>query len=238
MEGRERNMRYALVTGAAGGLGIELVKQNLAEGFYVFALETDISDELRCMEAENKMLRVYRCDISSGASVNRTVKKIENVAGRLDRVFNNAGIHRFKAGVRLEKTELDFVKTMVDINAAGALRVVQAAWNLLGKGTVLVYISSEAASIGGCTAEAAYAYHMSKAAMNMGARIADNTLRKRGVRTLCVHPGRMKTVKMGSADSEIEASEAAEGIMKLLRQPDALPEEAVFLDYKGTRYCW
>ena len=73
--GKERNMRYALVTGAAGGLGIELVKQNLAEGFYVFALETDISDELRCMEAENKMLRVYRCDISSGASVNRTVKK-------------------------------------------------------------------------------------------------------------------------------------------------------------------
>ena len=58
------------------------------------------------------------------------------------------------------------------------------------------------------------------------------------MRTLCVHPGRMKTVKMGSADSEIEASEAAEGIMKLLRQPDALPEEAVFLDYKGTRYCW
>ena len=39
---------------AAGGLGIETGKTKSGGGLYVFALETDISDELRCMEAENK----------------------------------------------------------------------------------------------------------------------------------------------------------------------------------------
>jgi NAD(P)-dependent dehydrogenase (short-subunit alcohol dehydrogenase family) len=230
-------MNNVLITGAARGLGLELVRAHLAEEFHVYALVREISREIQALSEENNRLHVFTCDISSTDSVKSVMVQISGKIEKLDRVFNNAGIFRFEDWVMLQQTDLDYIKEMVNTNAVGALRIVKEGMELLVEGTIIVNISSEAGSIGACSSKALYAYHMSKAAMNMGARIMDNDLHERGVRTVLIHPGRMKT-GMGGTHSDIYPSEAAASLMKLLANISAIPREQQFMDYKGNPFAW
>jgi NAD(P)-dependent dehydrogenase (short-subunit alcohol dehydrogenase family) len=234
------DMWNTLITGGAGGLGIELVKVHLNEGYNVYLLDKFISDEVLALGRSAEHLHVYECDVASTASVKDILYKISKETKHINRIFNVAGIFRSVDWVPLEETDLDFIKTMVDINAVGALRVIKHAAPLLHNGSIIVNISSEAGSITDCFANSLYGYCMSKAAMNMGAKIIDNALKAEGkkVRIFCIHPGRMKTKNMGGAHSEIDPGESAESLMRLLENPDMIPKDQIFMDYKGAPYHW
>lgn len=230
--------KTAFITGAGSGLGYELAASHAKAGFTVFALDVVVSDNLKNLAKEYKgQMFVYTCDIASTESVEAAVADVKTKTNRIDRLFNNAGIHRFEDWVTLEETDLDFCKTMIDINAVGPLRIVKAALSLLGEGSVIINTSSEAASIANTDGIINYGYSMSKAAMNMGARIMDNWLIGRGIRTLMIHPGRMRTAMKG-AHSNIDPWETAEGLMKLVEGIADIPVEDKFMDYKGVRYNW
>lgn len=231
-------MNYALVTGGGGGLGFELVKEHLKAGFTVFALEINVSDQLKNLQ-ENAPERLFiePCDIGSTESVEKAMEDVKAHTDHLDRLFNNAGIHRFEDWVELDQTDLDFVPYMYNVNAVGPLRVVKAALPLLKPGAVIVNTSSEAASLTDQTATINYAYAMSKAGMNMGARIMDNWLRPRGVRTIMIHPGRMRTAMKG-AHSNIDPWETSGALMTLLDRLEDIPPDMLFMDYKGVPLNW
>ena len=231
-------MNYALVTGGGGGLGFELVKEHLKAGFTVFALEINVSDQLKNLQ-ENAPERLFiePCDIGSTESVEKAMEDVKAHTDHLDRLFNNAGIHRFEDWVELDQTDLDFVPHMYNVNAVGPLRVVKAAPPLLKPGAVIVNTSSEAASLTDQTATINYAYAMSKAGMNMGARIMDNWLRPRGVRTIMIHPGRMRTAMKG-AHSNIDPWETSGALMTLLDRLEDIPPDMLFMDYKGVPLNW
>lgn len=231
-------MQYALVTGGGGGLGFELVKEHINAGYTVFALEINLSEQLLEMAKQYPdRLFAIECDIGSTASVEAAMKQVAEKTERIDRLFNNAGIHRFKDWVTLDETEMDFIPTMFNVNAVGPLRIVKAALDLIGEGTVIINTSSEAASITDQTGVINYAYAMSKAGMNMGARMMDNWLRERGVRTIMIHPGRMRTGMKG-AHSNIDPWETSAALMKLLARLDEIPQEMLFMDYKGNPMNW
>lgn len=231
-------MKYALVTGGGGGLGFELVKEHLNAGFTVFALEINVSRQLEELQQQTPgRLFIEQCDIGSTASVEKAIEDVKTHTDHLDRLFNNAGIHRFEDWVELDKTDLDFVPQMYNVNAVGPLRVVKAALPLLGPGTVIVNTSSEAASLTDQTSTINYAYAMSKAGMNMGARIMDNWLRPSGVRTIMIHPGRMRTAMKGS-HSNIDPWETSSALMTLLAGLNDIPQDTLFLDYKGVPLNW
>lgn len=231
-------MKYALVTGGGGGLGFELVKEHLNAGFTVFALEVNVSEQLRGLQKDfPDRLFIEPCDIGSTFSVEKALRDVKTHTDHLDRLFNNAGIHRFEDWVTLDETDLDFVPVMYNVNAVGPLRVVKAALELLGPGTVIVNTSSEAASLTDQTATISYAYAMSKAGMNMGARIMDNWLRPRGVRTIMIHPGRMRTAMKG-AHSNIDPWETSAALMVLLGRLKEISPDTLFMDYKGVPMNW
>lgn len=231
-------MNYALVTGGGGGLGFELVKEHLKADFTVFALEINVSDQLKKLQ-ENTPERLFieQCDIGSTASVEKAIEGVKAHTDHLNRLFNNAGIHRFEDWVELDQTDLDFVPRMYNVNAVGPLRVAKAALPLLRPGAVIVNTSSEAASLTDQTATINYAYAMSKAGMNMGARIMDNWLRPRGVRTIMIHPGRMRTAMKG-AHSNIDPWETSDALMTLLDRIEDIPPDMIFMDYKGAPLNW
>lgn len=231
-------MKYALVTGAGSGLGYELTRKHAENGWIVLALEIHISDVLNELQARYpELIHVIACDIGSTPSVETAITEVCKVTTRLDRVFNNAGIHRFDDWVTLDKTDLDFCQVMFNINAVDPLRIVKAALDMIGEGTVITNTSSEGGSITDQTCEINYAYSMSKAAMNMGARIMDNWLSKRGVRTIMIHPGRMRTAMRG-AHSNIDPWETADGLWDILEHIEDVPLEKKFFDYKGVPYNW
>ena len=232
-------MKYVLITGTGGGLGYELAREHVErEGYYVFALQRHITDKLTALaEAHPQRMEVIQCDIASTESVEKALAIVKSKTDSLDRLFNNAGIHRFKDWVTLDETEVDFITEMYNINAVGPLRVLKAALPLLRSGSLVVHISSEAASLTQQDAVIGYAYAMSKAGMNMGARIADNWLRERGVRSLMIHPGRMRT-GMGGAHSTIDPWETSGSLMALLDRVNEIPQDQLFMDYKGNPMNW
>lgn len=231
-------MKYVLVTGAGSGLGYELTRMYAERGDFVFACDVVISERLT--ELGQKFpegILVEECDISSTESVERAIARAAEITSRIDRIHNNAGIHRFKDWCTLEETELDFCKVMFDINAVGPLRIVKAALPLLGEGSIIINTSSEAASITNTNGIINYAYSMSKAGMNMGARIMDNWLCGRGIRTIMIHPGRMRTAMRG-AHSNTDPWVTAEKLIRMVDRIHELPEDLKFLDCNGNRFDW
>ena len=232
-------MRNVLITGAGNGLGYELTRMHREAGFRVFALEREPSRKLGALAHEfPEAVRVYECDVGNTASVNKALCDIKQKIKRLERIFNNAGIHRFADWVTIEETDLDFCKTMFDINAVGPLRIVKAAIGLLGQDSLIVNISSEAGSVANANGINNYGYSMSKAAMNMGARIMDNWLCGRKIRTISIHPGRMRT-EMRGAHSDIDPCETAQALLKIADDLDSYDAASHgFMDYKGNAYPW
>jgi NAD(P)-dependent dehydrogenase (short-subunit alcohol dehydrogenase family) len=86
--------RTALITGASSGIGLELTRRLLAEGWQVLALNRSgfAEDDVRLQEAlERKQLRVYRADLSDFDSLKRALAQLKAAEAKVDVLFNNAG---------------------------------------------------------------------------------------------------------------------------------------------------
>ncbi len=226
-----------LITGANRGLGFELSKLALQEGHTVFAgaYHPDGAADLeKLKEKYPEQLEIIELDVSSDPSVADAVKKIEAKAGALDAVVNNAGILLNK-GKRIDELEVEELRLSFEINTFGPYRVLKSALPLLYKGNdkVVINISSEASSISNVGINYC-SYSMSKVALTMMNQMFANYLKDKGFSVYAVHPGRMNTV-MGKETAQIEPSESAAGILKIMTgkvQP-RIEGGVWFINYRG-----
>lgn len=245
-----------LITGAGNGLGLALTKKFLELGLKVFAGYHRSAGRLEALTpvapgANGSALTIFPLDVTKVESIRKAFEIVSSATPALDILLNNAGVHLEDKHTPFE--ELDFTdghleKTM-EVNAFGPLRVVQQFLPLLeaGEEKQIINISSEAGSIGDCWRKQEFGYCMSKAALNMQTKILHNCLQPRGFRLLAVHPGWMRT-DMGGADADIEAEEAAEGIVKLIgardtgalkdQHVDSGPSDGLYYDYRGKPLRW
>jgi len=88
------NNKVALVTGANSGVGFELTKKLLSEGFEIVALtrsDFPASEEIENAVRANK-LRKYRCDMSDFKALKTRLQEIKEKEDKIDVLFNNAGL--------------------------------------------------------------------------------------------------------------------------------------------------
>ncbi|MFD3807943.1 SDR family oxidoreductase [Streptomyces sp. NPDC058619] len=147
--------KIALVTGANKGIGYEIAAGLGALGYRV---GVGARDEARRESAVEK-LRAARVDafavpldVTSGQSVTDAVELIERRAGRLDVLVNNAAISgETGPGWTQDPTtlDLDVVRTVVETNVIGVIRVTNAMLPLLERSTAprIVNVSSAVASL-------------------------------------------------------------------------------------------
>ncbi|RUT33615.1 SDR family NAD(P)-dependent oxidoreductase [Paenibacillus zeisoli] len=85
----------AMITGASAGIGLELTRRLLSEGWQVAALiRSDFpADDRKIQEAvKNGMLRIYKsADLADYDSLRLALKEIKGKEPRIDILFNNAG---------------------------------------------------------------------------------------------------------------------------------------------------
>jgi NAD(P)-dependent dehydrogenase (short-subunit alcohol dehydrogenase family) len=96
-------------------------------------------------------------------------------------------------------------------------------------GASFVTVTSEGCDIGSCGAWIP-AYALSKCAETKLSGIMNETVKD--ARFYSVHPGRMRTV-MGRETWNMEASEAAAGMIALLESGDIHRRGTWYMDYKG-----
>ena len=129
--------RTALVTGAAGGIGIEIVRGLLAAGAHVVA--TDVSKPgltalVEEMAAPEGQLRTDLLDISSEPACSAMVSAIEQRQGSLDILVNNAAVgmglirdDHMTNLVAIEEIEPEIWDWFVRTNFSGAWYLTRAA---------------------------------------------------------------------------------------------------------------
>ena len=124
--------RVALITGAGSGIGKQAARALAAEGWAI-VLAGRQRDPLEATAAEVKKLGgqglVVPTDVGKPAGVKALFARTRRAFGRLDVLFNNAGI--FGGGALLEELTPRQWQQVVDINLTGAFLCTQAAFRLM-----------------------------------------------------------------------------------------------------------
>lgn len=234
-------MKTVLVTGAAGGLGICLVREYLLRGYRVFGADIVRRPETDQLEEElGGSFRFFETDVADTASVARLAEQVSAETDSLDILVNAAGILRPESECLLESFDVDGSRKLFDVNALGPLRITKAFIGLLRRGDekLLVNISSEAGSM---TSHADYInrydYCMSKAALNIQSVILQRYLKPEGIRVLLFNPGWMHT-QMGGPDAPVDPADSARGIADLAESLRCRPDSYMYWNYNGTERPW
>ena len=139
-------MTITLITGANKGLGYEAARRLTATGHAVYLGARD--PQRGALAAAATGATFVPLDVTDDDSVAAAVKAIDDAAGRLDVLINNAGI----AGGRVSPTDAtaDDLRRVYETNVFGLARVTHAALPLLQRSAapVIVNVSSGLGSLG------------------------------------------------------------------------------------------
>jgi NAD(P)-dependent dehydrogenase (short-subunit alcohol dehydrogenase family) len=124
--------RVALITGASRGIGRAAAMALAAEGFAV-VLAGRNGPALEAAAAEVAGLgagvRAVTCDVSDETAVRRLFAETRDAFGRLDLLFNNAGIS--SPPIPLEELSLEDWSAVVATNLTGAFLCTREAFRLM-----------------------------------------------------------------------------------------------------------
>jgi NAD(P)-dependent dehydrogenase (short-subunit alcohol dehydrogenase family) len=234
--------RYALVSGADRGLGLELAKGLVRNGYTVFAGQyaSDWS-ELEHAEREHPgRLIPLPLDVGSGNSVRQAREQVGSRIDKLEIILNNAAIVDSANSGRTITEAIDFDSMLrtYNVTALGALRVTHAFMPLLlnGAGRLVANISSEAGSLNQSWRTNGYAYCMSKASLNMHSTITYNKIRDLGGHVLNLHPGWVQGRLGGSLNTSADLTpefSASHLIEIILRYRAYQTNKPAFLNWLG-----
>lgn len=165
--------KTALITGANKGIGFAIAQGLGAAGFTV---AVGARDDARREEAVDRLRTAgvdafgVTLDVTSDSSVAAAAATIEQTAGRLDVLVNNAGISgRTDDSAQNPTTlDLDVVRTVLDTNVLGVVRVTNAMLPLLRRADSprIVNMSSNMGSLTLQTGPIMAAYAPSKSMLN------------------------------------------------------------------------
>jgi NAD(P)-dependent dehydrogenase (short-subunit alcohol dehydrogenase family) len=124
--------KIAMVTGASGGIGRACTLALLAEGWQVVLVGRRTDALLATAEAAGVAKAgayVVAADVGDPASVEQLFAEVKRRHGRLDLLFNNAGI--FTPSVSPDQTTLDDWHRSVAVNLNGAFYCLSQAFALM-----------------------------------------------------------------------------------------------------------
>ncbi|RPI50156.1 MAG: SDR family oxidoreductase [Acidobacteria bacterium] len=123
--------RTAIVTGAGTGIGRCVALALLREGYAVVLAgrRRQPLEETAAAAPGGSEAIVVPADVADAASVSALFRTTRETLGRLDLLFNNAGLASPKAP--LEEVTLEQWKAVVDVNLTGAFLCTQEAFRLM-----------------------------------------------------------------------------------------------------------
>ncbi|HEY2769917.1 MAG TPA: SDR family oxidoreductase [Solirubrobacteraceae bacterium] len=121
-------MKVAIVTGAGSGIG-RAVARALLEGGYRVALAGRREERLRETAAGSENALIAPTDVRDAGSVRRLFTSVVDRWGRVDVLFNNAGL--FGPGDAFDEVSLEDWQAVVDTNLTGCFLCAQEAFRVM-----------------------------------------------------------------------------------------------------------
>ena len=218
-----------LVVGASRGIGLELLRQYLAEGARVTGTARGEADLARLKGLGAQALAL---DVASAEGVSRLAWQLDGEA--FDTVVYGAGVYGPRQAGLEPPTDADFDAVM-HTNVLGPMRVLPPLREVLAPGARIGLLSSRMGSIGSRTSSGGWLYRASKAAAN--SVLKDLALQLAG-RAVCVslHPGWVRT-DMGGSAADLDVATSAADLRRLLAGLRA-DDNGRFLNHDGQPIDW
>lgn len=204
-----RNREFAdqvtLVTGASGGMGVEIVRAFATYGAQVIALDVSegaLSELAQKADEGGLTVRTVRADVARDQDVLDVFQLIDDKHGRIDNVITCAAVISSYRSLDVTREQWSRV---LDINLLGTFFVLREALRRMsqrGSGCC-VSIASDAAKKGGGGLVADAAYAASKAGVLAGTKSLAREFAGKGVRINAVIPGTTDTNFLGPLDDNI-----------------------------------
>jgi len=128
----ENNGRIALVTGAGSGIGRAAALALHAARYSVVLAgrrPAELEKTAAMSSASGARVLTVPADVSQPESVNALFARIKHEFGRLDVLFNNAGLNA--PGIPIEELTFEKWTAIVNVNLTGAFLCAQAAFKLM-----------------------------------------------------------------------------------------------------------
>ncbi|ESW04465.1 hypothetical protein PHAVU_011G096800 [Phaseolus vulgaris] len=183
--GKRLEGKVAMITGGASGIGEATARLFSKHGAHVVI--ADIQDHLGLsLSKELESASYIHCDVTNEDHVENAVNTVVSKHGKLDTMFNNAGITGANKTSILDNTKSEF-EAVINVNLVGVFLGTKHAARVMipaGRGSI-VNTASVCGSIGGV---ASHAYTSSKHGVVGLTRNTAVELGAFGVRVNCVSP--------------------------------------------------
>lgn len=200
MSGGQLDGRVAVITGAASGMGLATAERFVAEGASVVIADFNADAGQAAAKRLGPQVRFTRCDVVIEDDVAAAVALATDAFGRLDVMFNNAGVGGAFGPITEQRAE-DWDTTFGVLVKGVFLGIKHAARTMIeqGSGGSIINTASVAGLGGGAGAQA---YSACKAAVVNLSKTTAVELAPHSIRVNAICPGAIYTPLMHSGDEE------------------------------------
>ena len=227
-----------LITGANRGIGLEMVRYAMQQGWRVFACCRDPhnADNLfNIARLSNGRISVHIADMLELATVQALSYELRHES--IDILINNAGIYGSDKNT-FGAVDVDSWLHTFQVNSIAPLKMVEAFSEqlMMGQRKLVACMSSKMGSMSDNGYGNSYIYRSSKAALNAVVKSLSIDLKEKGVISVALHPGWVKT-EMGGPNAEISTAECVTQIFTNLSTL-TINDSGRFIDIDGTDIPW
>lgn len=215
--------KKVFIIGASSGIGLELVKIWLENGYQVVASSRNAKENLELNKLNHiyiKELKLLNIDVTDNKSVEKCVDEAFNIYKNYDICFFNAGIYE---STTIDDLKIENFEDMININYLGAVRILKNLIRYLKskEKTTRVVLNGSLSSYFGLPYGGAYG--ASKAALVNFAQSIQPELKKENIDLQIINHGFVSTRLTDKNDFEMpqlmHPKKAAEKIFTHINKP-------------------
>ena len=193
--------KVAVITGATSGIGTAVAERMARDGYYTILLGRSI-EKGNCISESIKsegLCSVFlQCDVTSEESVSMVASTIVNNYGRVDMLFNNAGI--MLQSKEIESLPVEEWKRTFETNIDSVFLMMKYLKSAIFNCKGCIINNASIAGMHSYIAGRSYAYSASKSALIQFTRQMALNYAEEGVRVNCICPGIIDTPILGDRD--------------------------------------
>ena len=231
-------MSSILITGTNRGIGLELVRQYLAEGWSVYATARNLQNatELQQLATDNPdHLKTYSLDVTNHEQRLHLAAQLKDIP--LDILINNAGVYGQADAFFGNTDEAQWLEAL-RINTIAPMKIMELFANniSLGEKKIMASMSSKMGSMDDNGSGGSYVYRSTKAALNAVMVSVARDLKSSGISAVILHPGWVRT-DMGGPNGEINVQQSSERLRSILASV-SIENSGDFYDIDGSIIPW
>ncbi len=226
--------KVAVITGAAGALGIAMAFRFLQEGAKLVLTdlsETRLDEAIKHLGAADRVISVV-ANVTDSDDTDKVVASAKSAFGTIDIWINNAGLTR---DATMRKMTLEDFDTVIDVHLKGAWLGTRAAANAMrdSGGGSIINVSSISGKVGN---PGQTNYSAAKAGIIGLTKAAAKEVGFAGVRVNAVQPGLIESPMIQGMPEHVIKSRLGEIPLGRFGTPDEVADVVLFLASDMSRY--